>query len=414
MTGTTTQAYDAAWVVEHSIDELREAYAQLGLAVERVRAIAAGSTHPLPARALATWGDALALTGPAGNHLAGGIDELRALPGIAPLTSMGDLVAALTTVADQVRRTTTGVVRVRERVEAATATLTGEPGPAVRAALGRWRLAIGVLDEVIGRVQLGVVALSAYADGIVGVDPQPARGRRVLAVLARSRHPGASVGDGAELAGALVRRAAERVAGDRAPHLRVPWRRRVGWLLRRGYGPAVGWRLLGGGRRDRTFYAHCLDALQNLSKGNTFRYADRIGLLRHGEALCGYADALAAATVLAVERRFAPAPPERSTVATVVQRLHLRYDGGSGEVDRVLAEQVIQAALGQRPAPAADAVRLTVTMTLILVDLLVDERLSAAQWRGFRDEAVGLALSVEPDLDLGPGAAGPVERDCDG
>nr|MDT0661564.1 hypothetical protein [Micromonospora sp. DSM 115978] len=412
MTGTSTAARDAAWVVEHSIDELREVYAQLALAVERVRAGTVGSAHPLPARALATWGEALTLTGPARQHLTGGVGELRELPGIAPLGSTGDLVTSLTSAADLVRRTTASVVRVRERVAAAADTLAGDP--ATTTAVDWWRQAVGVLDELTGRVQLGVAALSAYTDGILGVDPRAARGRRMLGLLTRSRYPADSVGAGAELAGTLVRRAAGRRDHDRPAHLRVPFRRLAWWHAWRGYGPATGWRLVAGGRRDDPFYPHCLDTLRTLSQGNPFWYADRVALLRHGDAMSGYADALAAAVVLAVERRFGPAPPQRSTVESFVQRLHVRYDGGSGEVDRVLAEQVIRAALGQRPAPAADPVKLTLAQTLIVVDLLADERLSDKEWAGFRGEAVGLALSVDPDVDLGVRAAGAGERDCDG
>ena len=405
-------AREAALSVEQGIDELREAYARVALALDRARAATAGSAHPLPARALHGWADALELTGQAQAWLGAGVGELRRVPGVRPIGTAGDLVTALNRTIHGAGRTSIRLIQVRAQIDSATEQLekaSNSTDPAIGAALERWRRGIGVLDELTARVQHGTAALSAYANGVAGVDPLTPRRQRVADLLVRTRRPAECVGTGAELAGWLLDRAGYRQHDPQAAHLQVPFARRANWRSWRGFWASGSRRA--GPWTDAAFYGDCLVTILKLCEGNTYWYADRIALLRRAKVMEGYADALTAAVVLAVERRFTPTRPA-ATVRGVADRLANRYNGDSGEIDRVAAEQLIQAALGEHEPPAVDTVTLTVLQTLLLVDLLVDERLTGAERAGFRAEAVELALSVEPGRL--PAGDGVVERDCDG
>lgn len=412
-------AWDAARTVRHGIDELRQAYAVLMLNLNRAKAVTAGSRHVLPARALRHWTAALGLAERTERCLIDGIAELHRVPTGTSLFSAGDVIAALQRTVDEVRASTASLNELRHRLDDVAAEAVrnapGEaPPPAERSS---WRESIGALDELTARMQQGSAALATYANGIFGVDPLPGRTARALALAQAAWHPPDSVALGAELAGKLVDRAGYRPQDPPVPaHLRVPFRRRAAWHSGRGFWASGGLRLFRP-NTDVAFFDDCLRATLLLVRGNTIWYADRLNLFRRAHVLDGYADALAAAVVVAVDRRLVPGRDD-ATVRRLAKRLHDRYDGGSHDVPTTLAEALVRAALGEAPPPRADTARLILLQTLLLVDLLADERPSRDELASFRAEAVEVASSLGPArLAAAPAGQDQTtrrERTCDG
>ncbi|MEQ4301363.1 hypothetical protein ABNF97_08230 [Plantactinospora sp. B6F1] len=400
---------EAARSVEYGIEELRQAYSRLVLNLSRARAVTAGSTHPLPARALRHWTAALELTDRAQQWLACGATELRQMPRAVPTGLAKEVVTALGAAADGVRVSTAGLIELRQRID----TCTAEPtrGALSAAALTDLRRGAGVLDELTARMQQGSVALSGYAIRVSGLDPKPDRTARAVALAQATWYPPDSVGLGARLAGRLVGAAGHRPHDPPVPaHLRVPLRRRIAWHAGRGYWASGGLRLFRP-HTDAAFFDDCLRSMLLLTQGNPIWYADRLDLYRRAQVLDGYADALAAAVVVAVDRRLTPGR-DRRTVRRLAARMHSRYSGGTGEVPPEVVAELIRAALGEAPPPVADPVRLTVLQTLLLVDLLGDERLTRCGRTAFRAEAVDVALTAGPArLTVEPTDR---DRNCDG
>ncbi|MDG4789559.1 hypothetical protein O7626_27165 [Micromonospora sp. WMMD1102] len=379
------------------------------LNLSRARAATAGSTHPLPARALRHWTAALELADRAQRWLSGGVAELRRLPGAAPIGCLEDVVTALGAATDGVRVSIVGLIELRQRIDTCTAEPTHAALPVT--ALADLRQGAGVIDELTARMQQGSAALSTYAIAVSGVDPTPGRTARTVALAQATWYPPDSVGFGARLAGRLVGAAGRRPHDPPAPeHLRVPSWRRVAWHAGRGFRASGGVRLLRP-CTDAAFFDDCLRSMLLLTQGNPIWYADRLDLYRRAQVLDGYADALAAAVVVAVDRRLIPGR-DRRTVRRLAARMHARYDGGSGEVPPEVVIELIRAALGEAPPPVVDPVRLTLLQTLLLVDLLGDERLTRSDRAAFRAEVVELALTAGPARLT----AEPIDRDrdCDG
>ncbi|MGV9214739.1 hypothetical protein ACTFTM_22995 [Micromonospora sp. RB23] len=84
-----------------------------------------------------------------------------------------------------------------------------------------------------------------------------------------------------------------------------------------------------------------------------------------------YADLLAGALLVAVRRRFV-AEQDRAPVIRFVASARERYDVTGTDVDPALAEALVWAALGERPAVPDDAPAI-VARTVLLLGLLEDE-----------------------------------------
>ncbi|PYC70420.1 hypothetical protein C7C45_13655 [Micromonospora arborensis] len=87
-----------------------------------------------------------------------------------------------------------------------------------------------------------------------------------------------------------------------------------------------------------------------------------------------YADLLAGALLVAVRRRFV-AGQDRAPVIRFVASARERYDATGRDVDPVLAEALVWAALGERPPVPHDAAAI-VARTVLLLGLLEDEGLT--------------------------------------
>lgn len=403
-------AWDVGWSLEQGVDELRLAYARLALNLSRVRALVAGSQHPLPARALRRWNSALTLANHAERSLIAGVDVLRQLPGIETTTSITDMTTALGEAIDGVRASVTGLIELRDRIDTATTGESGEVLPA--AALSRFREGAGVIDELTARIQQGCAALAAYTDGVAGMDPMPGRTTRAKALAQATWYRPDGVAIGAKLAARFVAEAARRPQQQPVPaHLRRPaWYRRAAWRSWRGLRAFDGsW--LFGTRTDTAFLDNCLRALLLLACGNATWYAHRLDRFHRAGRLSGYAEALAAAVVVAVDRRLTWGR-DSETVRRLATRIYDRYDGGTREVSPDDAEALIRAALGAARVPEVDPVRLTLLQTLLLLELLADEQLTRADRAAFRAEAVEVALALAPALQTATPPSR--ERSCDG
>ncbi|MDG4832307.1 hypothetical protein O7627_23785 [Solwaraspora sp. WMMD1047] len=391
---------DAVRSLERGVDEVRQAYARLVLNLERARAVTDGSKNPLPARALRHWTAALELAERTQRWLSGGVAELRRGPD-GPPGAIDDVLTALVRATDGVRASAANLIQLRHRLDTAT---TGAPTGAPT----RLRGGAGALDELTARMQQGCAALSAYTNVVSGLDVRAGRTARAVALAQASWHPPDCVGVGAKLAGRLVGAAGRRPHDPPVPaHLRVPAVRRAAWRTVLGIGSAS--RLPP--TTDAGFLHHSLRTLLTLTSGNPIRYAARVERYRRAGVLGYYADALAAALVVAVDRRLAPGR-DAATVRRLAARLHARYDGGTGDVPAEVGGGLLRAALGAAPAPAAGTVRLTLVQTLLVVDLLGDEPLRRRDRADFRSEAVELASALGPArLRAEPTTR---ERYCDG
>lgn len=128
--------------------------------------------------------------------------------------------------------------------------------------------------------------------------------------------------------------------------------------------------------------AHAV-TLRALLRGDVRTFHRRLRLL----AAPGWDDFLAAAFVMAVDRRFPPTP-EPASVIRFVAGVRERYDRTGCEVDPAVAEALVWAALGVRGAPAAAG---TVTArTLLVLGLLADEDLTDAEVDAFVTDVRGL------------------------
>lgn len=420
-------ARDAAWSVGHDIEELRESYAEILLALDRVRSTTDGSSHPAPAWVQRCWSEGLSLVDEVRAGLDGGIAALRDVPRVSPLATPGDLVATWAVASCGVQRVTTTLARMRQRIVTAANHLTdsvdGTPHPAALAARDRWRASLDVLDLLIVRLQHGVAALNAYADRVSGVSPRPTRRQRLAAVLPHLRYPPEGVAAGAGLAGHLVR-AARHLHRDRIRH-RDRDRRRDGDHRHLASTPP---HLLGALHRDllrallsaprrplrppprllparqpwprsgRALPAFCLRGVEHLTRGDVYRYAAHVKRLWDARLMDGYALALAAGLVVAAERRFPDR--EETQVRAVAHRLTQRYDPTGDHLDAAAAEGLLWAALGEGGDTSPDGRRVTLvaTGTLLLLDLLADERSLPSprrqrrqDWAGFLADAAELA-----------------------
>ncbi|KAB1925599.1 hypothetical protein F8271_30400 [Micromonospora sp. ALFpr18c] len=98
-----------------------------------------------------------------------------------------------------------------------------------------------------------------------------------------------------------------------------------------------------------------------------------------------YADLLAGALLVAVRRRFV-AGQDRAPVIRFVASVRERFDATGRDVDPVLAEALVWAALGERP-PVPDSAAVIVARTVLLLGLLEDEGLTDSE----RDEILTAA-----------------------
>ncbi|MDG4840575.1 hypothetical protein O7631_28960 [Micromonospora sp. WMMD967] len=101
-----------------------------------------------------------------------------------------------------------------------------------------------------------------------------------------------------------------------------------------------------------------------------------------------YGDLLAGALLVAVRRRFV-AGQDRAPVIRFVASARERYDAGGCDVDPVLAEALVWAALGERQ-PVPDSAAAVVARTVLLLGLLEDEGLTDSE----RDEILAAAAQA--------------------
>lgn len=110
-----------------------------------------------------------------------------------------------------------------------------------------------------------------------------------------------------------------------------------------------------------------------------------------------YARLLAVAFTLAVGRRFRPRL-DRAAVIRFVATVRETYTGTGQEIDPALAETLISAALGERPAPPADE-RVVAAQSLLLIGLLEDEGTTGSALDSFLRLAEDLARTNDPTAD---------------
>jgi hypothetical protein len=118
-----------------------------------------------------------------------------------------------------------------------------------------------------------------------------------------------------------------------------------------------------------------------------------------------YADLLSGAFLLAVRRRFR-AGQDRAPIIRFVATVRERFDHTGHDLDPVIAERLVWAALGEaepepvtRPAMAAQ--------TLLVLGLLEDEGMAQSELDEFLDTADNLARSAAAGPEAGPPVAGP-------
>ncbi|MCG5458900.1 hypothetical protein PSH03_004663 [Micromonospora sp. PSH03] len=114
-------------------------------------------------------------------------------------------------------------------------------------------------------------------------------------------------------------------------------------------------------------------ALRGLLTGRLRSHERRLGRFTESDWR-RYADLLAGALLVAVRRRFV-AGQDRAPVIRFVASARERYDATGRDVDPVLAEALVWAALGERPPVPHDAAAI-VARTVLLLGLLEDEGLT--------------------------------------
>jgi hypothetical protein len=371
---------DAAWAVGHAVDELREAYFVVAAATDRAGTVTAGSRHPLPARADRCWVEALALADQAERALSAGIGELRRVPGVWPLGTTGDVAAVVTTAHASVDGVARQVGQLRKQIEQARLHLldAAQGEPAVTAAAAQWELAVVRLDRLMVRLNHGAAALSAYAVGLSVVDPGPERALRLAGLLPRTRPPAGEILAGAVAAGRLV----FEIYPDRYP-LPVPAARKTSWAhrllsaaLRPDWLPAIRRAVRRTDRAERgaPTLATCARAVRLLARADLIGYQRCLNLLDRQAAVDTYAGFLAAAFLLAVERRFRPGRDE-SSVTRFVAGVRDHYALPAADVD-ALGMALIRAALGEQQPPITRSSQVITVESVLLLGLLADEDLT--------------------------------------
>lgn len=114
-------------------------------------------------------------------------------------------------------------------------------------------------------------------------------------------------------------------------------------------------------------------ALRGLLTGRLRGHERRLARFAESDWL-RYADLLAGALLVAVRRRFV-AGQDRAPVIRFVASARERYDATGRDVDPVLAEALVWAALGERPPVPQDAAAI-IARTVLLLGLLEDEGLT--------------------------------------
>ncbi|MFI6268970.1 hypothetical protein [Micromonospora zamorensis] len=110
-----------------------------------------------------------------------------------------------------------------------------------------------------------------------------------------------------------------------------------------------------------------------------------------------YADLLAGALLVAVRRRFV-AGQDRAPVIRFVASVRERYDATGRDVDPVLAEALVWAALGERP-PVPDDASAVVARTVLLLGLLEDEGLTDSERNDILAAAAHAADDSAPGVE---------------
>ncbi|MEU8257665.1 hypothetical protein AB0C06_25755 [Micromonospora inaquosa] len=148
-------------------------------------------------------------------------------------------------------------------------------------------------------------------------------------------------------------------------------------------------------------------ALRGLLAGRLRGHERRLSRFAESDWL-RYADLLAGALLVAVRRRFV-AGQDRALVIRFVASVRERYDATGRDVDPVLAEALVWAALGERPPVPPDTAAI-VARTVLLLGLLEDEGLTDREL----DEILVAASHAADDSTHGtnrPQTGAPVESD---
>ncbi|MGC4847929.1 hypothetical protein ACLQ3F_11855 [Micromonospora sp. DT15] len=148
-------------------------------------------------------------------------------------------------------------------------------------------------------------------------------------------------------------------------------------------------------------------ALRGLLTGRLRGHERRLGRFAESDWL-RYADLLAGALLVAVRRRFV-AGQDRAPVIRFVASARERYDATGRDVDPLLAEALVWAALGERPPVPHDAAAI-VARTVLLLGLLEDEGLTDRELDEILVAAAGAADDSALDADRQPAGA-PAESD---
>ncbi|MGW0434019.1 hypothetical protein ACWDV4_15940 [Micromonospora sp. NPDC003197] len=272
-----------------------------------------------------------------------GVAELRELVVAVPQDGSGDRSAVLHRAAEAVRRAAEVVNRVRTQTEGVGSQLP-ECDPTVVTAMVQWQVGVGCLDLLTARLMHGVVTMSAYPEP-PGGNLRPMRRSQVVRGLRQQPIPPTDQ----RYAGAVV---ADRLVGP----------------VRHHPGP------------------------------QPCRYDQRVTVVGHDRLLDGYAELVAAAFQLAVERRFGA---DRSTVSVLrfVAGVRAHYDPYGGELDLAATTALVRAAIN--PAEQAEHVKqaepesldlrptqVVALRTLLLIELLMAERLDRAALAGFFATAI--------------------------
>ncbi|MEU4401472.1 hypothetical protein [Micromonospora orduensis] len=131
-------------------------------------------------------------------------------------------------------------------------------------------------------------------------------------------------------------------------------------------------------------------ALRSLLAGRLRGHERRLRRFTEADWL-RYADLLAGVLLVAVRRRLV-AGQDRAPVIRFVASARERYDVTGHDVDPVLAEALVWAALGERP-PVPDGAAATVARTVLLLGLLEDEGLTDSE----RDGVLAAAANATVD-----------------
>ncbi|MGW0435327.1 hypothetical protein ACWDV4_22655 [Micromonospora sp. NPDC003197] len=363
---------DAAWSASHAVDELREAYFVMGAAVDRLARAAAGSSHPLPTRATRCWGDALALTNDVIKALTAGIGRVLQVPEVSSPGSTGDVVDAVDAAQASMRGVANALAGLRDRVDRTRAHLlvSGIDTPNIHAADQQWQVAADRLDTLLARLQVGGAAATAYTEGLSGVDLAQRGQIRLARLVPLVRGSADTVLAGALTAGRLIAMAQFDQRTCPAPVTRLPvWRQRLTWFAdNQGWRAAV--RRSNHLNQDGVDGLACAKTLFRLCEGDIRGYRRWLDLLVRRKRSHRYAEFLAAAFVLAVDRRF-PARRDPATLDRFLTRVRQRYSGAW--IDPFVADDLIRTALGDRRMRPIDAAQSIAVVTVLVIALLADE-----------------------------------------